>query len=204
MKQEIKFFILSAVFVYPLLACPVATFGAPAAGVPGASAIQSTRLQKLDPARSSAKIRLLSALGPIDGQLKRMNGNLILNTQDFTKSIIEMEIDLSSIGIVAEPSLETLAISQLLQSIPSPIAQFKSDRIVRLANNQYRIDGYWIRKGRKQFVGVPIEITQSSGTLTVAKLKVSGDLLKSSDEISRTLPGLQKAELQSSLVFSAP
>ena len=156
--------------------------------------------QHVDPDGSRVEFTVYSELTTISGAVRRYEGTLTLDTEEFTRSSIAAVVDPAAIEIEADSPLAGL--NSLLQKIPPRPITFKSSAIVPAGKNRFTVVGTVAQGNEKRTIEVPLTVDRTGKKRTRILLKLKGKLGGVVQPLPIPIePGASTGEVNAVLVF---
>lgn len=112
----------------------------------------------LDPKKSDVRFTLTSDMFRLSGRVIDYIGQLMLESNDFSKSAIELQLDLGGIVFDPPPGGGEMPLNQLFQKLRQKTLRFKSERVVSRSRSDYTVYGTMTRGGKTWKVSMPVKL----------------------------------------------
>jgi polyisoprenoid-binding protein YceI len=102
---------------------------------------------KFDPAHSEAGFTIRHFFSNVQGRFNTMNGSLVFDDKDWSKSSVEAVIDASSIFTNNERRDAHLRTSDFFDTANNPTITFRSTKVTKGEGNNFKIEGNLTMRG---------------------------------------------------------
>lgn len=105
---------------------------------------------------------------PVEGQFKRLKGELKFNPAAPATAKAAIDLDLASIDAGSSEANDEVAGKSWFNTAQFPTARFASTAVKPLGGNRFEVTGTMTIKGRTKTVVAPATFTEAGGTATFA------------------------------------
>lgn len=166
------------------------------------NALAQNKTQILEPLLSSVRFKS-NSIFQASGKFTSYSGQILVNP--LSKKIEEIKLILNASKIKldqTENPMQALTFAELIKTLPDPLLNFVSQKIIPLQDNLYRIVGQVIRGNQKWNVNFKIKLNQKNPKQTECIFKNETKVPQGTNEIPVGLDAIGgNLEFEGNLVF---